>query len=84
MAQGCGNCGAPRTSFRASCEFCGTLYTGETTTKSPIPGLPEEFEIAIRRRELINAIKIYRETFKCDLKTAKEAVDRILQQHGVL
>jgi hypothetical protein len=58
------------------------LFVGETSTKSPIPGLPDEFEIAIRRRELITAIKIYRATFRCDLLTAKQAVERIIQEQG--
>jgi hypothetical protein len=80
----CERCGAPRTDHRAACPYCRALYAGESALRSPIVGLPPEFEIAIRKRELITAIKIYRETMRCDLKTAKEAVDKIIAETGKL
>lgn len=82
MSQRCENCSAPRTTHYPACPYCKTLYAGETSVNSPIPGLPPEFEVAMRRAELITAIKIYRETFKCDLKTAKESVERIREQYA--
>jgi hypothetical protein len=51
------------------------------TTSAP---LPEAAQAALRRGQIVEAIKMLRETERCDLTTAKTRVDAVLAADPVL
>jgi hypothetical protein len=63
---------APRTLDAASSSSSATVGAGALDAASL-----EEIKRLIRERQLINAIKIYRERTNCGLREAKDAVEEI-------
>jgi hypothetical protein len=72
----CQHCGAPRTSGDATCEFCGTVFPGATAPKRA-DGAPPGVVEALRGRNKIEAIKLYREATGLGLKESKDAVEAL-------
>lgn len=73
MAALCTRCGAPRTSNAAKCPYCGILLDPGAAAAPP-PELPTEFADAMAKDNLIEAIKIYRQTYGVGLREAHQAV----------
>ncbi len=91
MSQLCAVCGAPRTTTDAACPFCRTLFAtvpagaGAPVDVSPPTGeasLPPALVAALDAGDLVDAIKIYRNTYKSSLKEAKEACDSLADARG--
>ena len=72
MSPLCLRCGAPRSNaFR--CEYCGVLFEGATAAEGP-RDLPPAFHAALAKDDLIEAIKLFRQTRGIGLKEARDAV----------
>ncbi len=73
MALLCGRCGAPRTTNGPKCPYCGVLFD-PGAAPAPPPELPAAFAEAMANDNLIEAIKLWRQTYGVGLKEARDAV----------
>ncbi|MDO9015846.1 MAG: ribosomal protein L7/L12 [Deltaproteobacteria bacterium] len=74
----CENCGAGVGPGATACAFCGTTFlTAAPGAPSGHPGENPELVRLIRAGQKIEAIKVYRESTRCGLKEAKDAVDAL-------
>lgn len=69
----CLRCGAPRTNA-TRCEYCGVLFDPSAAAPALPNDLPAEFHAAMKDDNLIEAIKIYRQTRNVGLKEARDEV----------
>jgi hypothetical protein len=68
------NTSAPRTLDAARAATTAATHTGTLDA-----GALEEIKRLLRERQLISAIKIYREQTRCSLRDAKDAVESIMK-----
>jgi hypothetical protein len=86
----CPACGGNVPSDTEVCKFCGTRMpvvagetTGDKTAGGPSP-LDEQILSLLRQGRKIEAIKVYRAATNCGLKEAKDAVEALAAQHGIV
>ena len=75
----CAHCGAPRDPRATQCPYCSAHFADPKTGK-PLSGIDKDIEDLIRGRNMIEAIKRYRERNGCGLREAKDAVDAIAKR----
>jgi hypothetical protein len=86
----CPACGGNVPADGELCKFCGTrppVVAGETTGEKPEggPSAPETQVLALLRQgRKIEAIKVFRAATNCGLKEAKDAVEALAAQHGIV
>jgi len=57
-----------------------TKFSAPTQGSEPDPSLEDQLKRLLAERKKIEAVKVYRETYNCGLREAKEAVDAIEMQ----
>ena len=74
----CENCGAGATPGAVVCAYCGTTFvTAAPGVAGPPPGADPELVRLIRAGQKIEAIKVYRDSTRCGLREAKDAVEAL-------
>jgi ribosomal protein L7/L12 len=76
----CRSCGTEVAAGTYQCPSCGALIDefGLSQTRSSDEILNQEIRALVRSDGMIAAVKRYREATGCDLKTAKDAVERLM------
>jgi len=78
----CGHCGAPRDPQVGKCAYCGAAFA-DATGGHASSAADREIEALIRKKQLLEAIKLYRKQYGTGLKEAKDAVEKIAERIGV-
>ena len=78
----CSYCGAPRDPRAPRCAYCGSHFIDSATGK-PAVDVDDAVESALRERQVILAIKLYRDRHRVGLKEAKEAVEQLQKRLGL-
>lgn len=81
----CRACGAEVKAGVQRCPQCGSPIDsfGDSSSAADDDGLLHEVSDLAKSGAVIEAVKRYREATGCDLRTAREAVDRMLASGGV-
>jgi hypothetical protein len=83
----CPSCGGNVPSGDERCKFCGArvpaVATEQKAEGSP-SALEEQVLPLLRQGRKIEAIKVYRAATNCGLKEAKDAVEALAAQHGIV
>lgn len=78
----CAHCGAPRHPGVAQCRYCGS-YFADGASSGVGPAIDRDIEELLRKKNLIGAIKVYRERHKASLRDAKDAVETMQKRLGL-
>lgn len=73
----CQRCGAPVMHAAPACGYCGVAFEGAPLPPAPAAAVDPEVAKLLASGNKIGAIKVYRERTRCDLVTAKDAVEAI-------
>jgi len=81
FTEACGKCGAPLTEGDRFCRFC--RFCGDGRPHAPAPQQDEIANLLHASRK-IEAIKLYHERHKVGLRAAKDAIDELEKQLGLV
>ena len=83
----CPSCGGDLAADVEVCKFCGTrvpVAAGEVKSAGGQSAVEEQVLSLLRQGRKIEAIKVYRTATNCGLKDAKDAVEALAAQHGIV